>query len=115
MKKNIKTQENKSRFTKVILVFLALFAFLIILNYLDITGNVFRESTDGYIQVSSKPDDASIYIDNVYYGVTSKEIRLGEGYYMLRIERNGYIPYEKEIAIEAGKRPRLKVVLVREG
>ena len=85
--------------------------YLIILNYLDITGNVFKESRDGYIQMSSKPEDASIYIDDVYYGVTSKEIRLGEGAYLLKLEKSGYLPYEKEISIQAGKRARLKVVL----
>ena len=112
MKKNNKQQNNNSKFLKIIGVFLALFVFLVFLNSLNLTGQAFK--TTGLLYVSSTPKDANIFIDDVPYGLTNKEIRLNEGTYTLRIEKRGYITYQEVLYLKAGVRERVLVSMVRE-
>jgi formylglycine-generating enzyme required for sulfatase activity len=55
----------------------------------------------GSISITSTPEGAEIYIDDVYKGVTPQTIDLAKGTYTVRLEIDGYEIYKKEnITIE---------------
>lgn len=72
---------------------------------------------DGSLFVTSNPDNAKVFIDNVYKGVTTTEeyrglkglrIKLKLGKHILKVEKDGYQKYEEEIFLGVWYMPMLK-------
>lgn len=55
--------------------------------------------------LSTKPDGATILIDGHDRGRTPLELHLPAGKHTLRIDKSGYLPYEKEIALQEDNTP----------
>lgn len=69
--------------------------------------------TTGQINCSSSPEGASIYLNNVYSGLTNLNIKdLAPGSYVVRFELDGYEAYETTKIVEAGLTEYVSKVLV---
>ncbi|MGC8840197.1 MAG: DUF4384 domain-containing protein [Candidatus Sumerlaeaceae bacterium] len=66
----------------------------------------------GRIEIDSTPDNARVYIDGEYYGRTPHIIdRLEVGYHSLRLEKNGYEPYQTNIYVRPNDTRHIDVFL----
>jgi hypothetical protein len=66
----------------------------------------------GRLQIDSQPSNARIYIDGEYYGRTPQIVdRLEVGYHSLRIEKNGYEPYQTNVYVRPNDTRRIDVFL----
>lgn len=68
----------------------------------------------GIISVKSTPDQASVYLDNHLTSVTDGPINsLQPGEYTVRIVKEGYIPWEKKVAVSEGLVSQVEATLFR--
>lgn len=78
--------------------------FVIIFSYYARGYRLNRENLTveprGILVLKSVPDSAQIYIDGEFKSATDDTLRLPPGYYDLRIEKEGYIPWSNRILIE---------------
>ncbi len=96
--------ENKN-FKNIIAILLVLIVVLVVLDYLEVTGESFRET--GKIYAGGKPASAKIYVDGKYEGLGPKTIRsLTPGTHVLRVEKTGYQSFETIFEIKANKQAR---------
>jgi hypothetical protein len=51
------------------------------------------------VYLESKPSQATIYIDNIYFGLTPKYINIPFGYHMISVNKSGFNSLNKEIFI----------------
>lgn len=69
-----------------------------------ITGStgapILQES--GLLALTSKPEGASVYIDDNLTTATDDTIYLDEGTYDVRVEKDGYFPWKKTVTIKKG-------------
>ena len=49
------------------------------------------------LTVGSNPSDADVYVDNLYKGKTELKLHGPLGYYLIRIEMDGYIAFQQKI------------------
>ena len=63
------------------------------------TNNGFKLKVTGLLSVTSKPKSASVYVDNVLTTATDDTLNLTPGSYQIKISKEGYIPWEKDIQI----------------
>lgn len=88
-------------------VFLAALLMLVInLSCSSSTGDPFYEG----IKVTTDPGNASVFIDNNYYGSTPLSIEKSTGTYNLTIKRTGYIEYKASISIPKNDYLDLKTI-----
>jgi len=64
------------------------------------TNNGFKLKVTGLLSATSKPKSASVYIDNLLATATDDTINLVPGEYHLKIVKDGYLPWEKNIQIK---------------
>ncbi|MBU1118098.1 PEGA domain-containing protein [Patescibacteria group bacterium] len=64
------------------------------------TNNGFRLKVTGLLSATSKPKSASVYIDNLLTTATDDTVNLIPGEYHLKIVKDGYLPWEKNIQIK---------------
>ena len=71
--------------------------------------------TYGTLRVSSRPDDAKIFIDGRQTGSTkgSLKIKLEPGSHIVRIDKGGYELYERRVSIVAGRTVEVRAGLER--
>lgn len=56
------------------------------------------------VTISTKPGEADVYIDGNFAGTSAiKGKRISVGKHIIRVEKEGYIPWEGEIEIVAGE------------
>jgi hypothetical protein len=73
---------------------------------------VYKTPRFGRLDVDSYPSNARIYIDADYYGRTSQVIdRLEIGYHHIRLEKEGYIPYDCNIYIKGNETKHMDIFL----
>ncbi|MCX7625948.1 MAG: DUF4384 domain-containing protein [Candidatus Sumerlaeaceae bacterium] len=66
----------------------------------------------GRLEIDSQPGNARIYIDGEYYGRTPHIVdRIEVGYHSLRLEKNGYEPYQTNIYVRPNDTRRVDVFL----
>ncbi|GIX45361.1 MAG: hypothetical protein KatS3mg130_1769 [Candidatus Sumerlaea sp.] len=66
----------------------------------------------GQIEVDSVPDQARIYLDGEYYGRTPQTIeRVEMGYHRIRIEKEGYQPYDTHVYVQPNVTKHLDIFL----
>lgn len=59
--------------------------------------------------------DTRVFINEVYMGdLPMKELRLDEGYSVVRVEREGYKPWSQTVRVEGGKTTEMVAMLVKE-
>lgn len=69
----------------------------------------------GTLQISSSPTKAVVYIDGKRQGqVTPLEVKIPQGKYFVRVEKDSYYFYEEEVVIEQGKTMTIEADLVRQ-
>jgi len=69
--------------------------------------------TTGTLSVSSSPSGAAVYVDNIYYGVTSTTIgNLVPGSHSVRLTKAGYQDWTGTVTISAGSTTYLNPTLV---
>ncbi|MGI8906056.1 MAG: DUF4384 domain-containing protein [Candidatus Sumerlaeaceae bacterium] len=75
---------------------------------------VYKTPRYGRLDIDSYPSNARIYIDADYYGRTSQVIdRLEIGYHRLRLEKEGYLPYECHIYIKGNETKQMDIFLTQ--
>ena len=73
---------------------------------------VYKVPRYGRLDLDSYPSNARIYIDADYYGRTSQVIdRLEIGYHHLRLEKEGYIPYDCNVYIKGNETKQMDLFL----
>jgi serine/threonine protein kinase len=55
-----------------------------------------------------------VFIDDEHVGHTPMEALVTPGYHVIRISRDGYAPFQREIAIESGEKLRLTDIVLQE-
>lgn len=66
----------------------------------------------GWLDVDTYPSNARIYIGSEYYGRSPQVIdRLEVGYHHIRLEKEGYLPYDCNVYIKANETKELDVFL----
>jgi len=77
----------------------------------EISVELFKES--GAVLVESEPSDAKIFIDNTPSGTTPLNTKLSLGKHIVKLEKDGYEPKQKEIFVEKGRANIVRETLVR--
>ena len=69
-------------------------------------------TTTGILSAFSTPDGASIFIDGKLVSATTASIILPPGWYQVRIGKEGYQPWEKQIRIQSEEVSRVEALLI---
>lgn len=64
------------------------------------TNNGFKLKVTGLLSATSKPKSASVYLNNLLVTATDDTLNLTPGSYQIKITKNGYFPWEKNIQIQ---------------
>jgi hypothetical protein len=64
------------------------------------TNNGFKLKVTGLLSATSKPKSASVYVDNLLVTATDDTLNLTPGNYQIKISKDGYFPWEKNIQIK---------------
>lgn len=64
------------------------------------TNNGFKLKVTGLLSVTSKPKSASVYVNNLLITATDDTLDLTPGNYQIKITKDGYLPWEKNIKIQ---------------
>jgi hypothetical protein len=64
------------------------------------TDNGFKLKVTGLLSATSKPKSASVYVNNVLTTATDDTLNLTPGKYQIKINKDGYLPWEKNILIQ---------------
>lgn len=67
---------------------------------LDTKNGNLKIKVTGLLSVTSKPKSASVYVDNLLVTATDDTLNLNPGSYQLKISKDGYFPWEKNIQIQ---------------
>ncbi|MDY0095864.1 MAG: PEGA domain-containing protein [Candidatus Vecturithrix sp.] len=69
----------------------------------------------GTLQITSSPTNAVVYLDGKRQGqLTPLEIKITQGKYLVRVEKDAYYFYEEEVLVEQGKTQTVEADLVRQ-
>lgn len=69
----------------------------------------------GILHITSSPTNAVIYIDGKRQGqLTPLELKIAQGKYFVRVEKDAYYFYEEEVIVEQGKTRTVEADLVRQ-
>lgn len=83
------------------------------------TVEVNLKAERGSLRVVTEPEGATVWLQRVRRGETKRDglviTDLAVGEYLLRIEREGFYPYEQSVRIEAGKEQLLRISLLPRG
>jgi len=76
--------------------------------------NVALEKTDIYVSITSNPQGANVYVDGLSMGKTPNELtELSEGEHILKLELDGYLPYETAFNVVKNKQVMLNINLLK--
>lgn len=64
------------------------------------TDNGFKLKVTGLLSATSKPKSASVYVNDLLTTATDDTINLAPGNYQIKIIKNGYLPWQKDIQIK---------------
>jgi len=67
------------------------------------TIDIVTTSKTGYVEITSDPSNAELYIDGKYMGTTPKTIELNEGSHEVKISKDGYYDYTETVYVSAGE------------
>ena len=70
-----------------------------------------QEFVFGFLEVSSVPAGASVYVDESFIGVTPLRITVSVGTHKIKVVKAGYKPYETTVEVRAGETAKLSVKL----
>ena len=101
--------ENRSN-KKSLLIVLSVFLFVVVGTYVvsllargyrpNLQGDNLTLKATGILSATSKPKGASVYLNNKLTTATDDTINLNPGDYLLRIIKDGYLPWQKSIVIK---------------
>lgn len=74
------------------------------------TGAV-QEAALGFLQLSSKPSRAKVYIDEVYYGMTPLRIELPVGVHSVSVRKAAYRSSTEKVSVRKGETTEMEVEL----
>jgi len=66
---------------------------------LDTDNGNFKLKVTGLLSVASKPKSASVYVNDILVTATDDTINLSPGDYRIKISKEGFFPWEKNIQI----------------
>lgn len=69
------------------------------------------KAKEGALHVDSSPSGAAVFLNGTLIGFTPLSLNLTPGTYELRVTKEGYGRYSKEVEIEAGKELKVSVTL----
>lgn len=67
----------------------------------------------GRLVITTKPERAGVYVDEIYFGLTPIEIELAPGIHALRVVREGYRNVEQKVSVRKATTTELPLVLER--
>ena len=67
---------------------------------LDTNNGAFKLKVTGLLSATSKPKSASVYVDDLLVTATDDTLNLSPGNYKIKIIKDGYLPWEKNIKIQ---------------
>jgi len=65
----------------------------------------------GKIVVTSTPDGADVYVDDAFVGNAPATLTLSGGKHTVKVSRQGYKDWQKELSVFAGSELNLKAAL----
>jgi hypothetical protein len=75
-----------------------------------------QKPTTGSVAISSSPNDADVYLDNIYKGITPTNIdSVTPGAHSLLLKLNGYQDYTSQIQVAAGQTTQVSATLQETG
>jgi len=80
---------------------------------IDVVASLFDDAV-GVISVESEPDEATVYVDDQPVGQTPLSQQFGIGDYDIRLEADGFRPYQDTIDVRAGEPTRVAAQLQRQ-
>lgn len=78
-----------------------------------VAATVNSATATGMLVLTSAPDRAKVYVDDVYYGLTPLEVEMPAGIYQLGFVLDGYKKSGEKVAVRRGARTELNVKLSR--
>jgi PEGA domain-containing protein len=60
------------------------------------------EGATGAVKVNSQPEGADIWVDDAFVGNAPAQLKLAPGKHRIRVGKEGYKNWEKEITVTAG-------------
>jgi hypothetical protein len=79
---------------------------------MDSSAEGIWSSRFGTVDIYSQPDQARIFVDGVYHGRTPEALdRLRVGYRTIRLEKEGYLPWERRVYVRPRETRQLDVFL----
>jgi hypothetical protein len=79
---------------------------------MDSSAEGMVSSRFGSVDVYTQPDNARLFVDGVYHGRTPELLdRLQVGYRTIRIEKEGFLPYERRVYVRPKELRQLDVFL----
>jgi len=95
---------------KSLLIILSVFLFVIVGTYLvtlfargyrpNFQGNNLTLNATGLLSATSKPKGASVYVNDKLITATDDTINLAPGSYLVKIIKDGYLPWQKSVNIK---------------
>jgi len=67
---------------------------------------------DSKVRIHVRPDEASIFVDGVLFGDSSRNIKVAPGKHNIGVYNYGYVPEVREVTLEPGKNPGIEFNLV---
>ena len=74
-------------------------------------GAAVQEAGLGFLQLSSKPSRAKVYIDEVYYGMTPLRIELPVGVHSVSVRKAAYRSSTEKVSVRKGETTEMEVEL----
>lgn len=80
-------------------------------QYISVNAVLIPIAQTGYIDVSSSPSGANVYVDGIYYGTTEAVVTVDAGSHAVRLEKPGYDTWYGSTSVSAGETSYLSPVL----
>ncbi len=80
-------------------------------QYISVNAVLTPVAQTGYIDVSSSPSGANVYVDGIYYGTTETVVTVDAGSHSVRLEKPGYNTWYGSTSVSAGQTSYLSPVL----
>ena len=84
---------------------------IVISMFLLLTGLAVL-AKDSKVRIHVRPDEASIFVDGVLFGDSSRNIKVAPGKHNIGVYNYGYVPEVREVTLEPGKNPGIEFNLV---
>ncbi len=80
----------------------------------DLSGQPQNQETKGFIEISSEPSGAEIYVDGVFTGSTPSRLSLTAAEHVIRVLRPGFKEWERRIVVDGAGARSVNAILEKQ-